>query len=235
VSEPIRSYQRIFAPERRIYQVEGRSLPIPGGVPLRWLAYAVGALLVVLALGSGSVAVPLLAAGIAALAGFGVGGRGGAALAAICGAAGTWLAAEALALIDWPLRLVVVPAAAATLATQATPDGRRADRYARSWAVLRLAPLRRSLGRALPLAGSPRWLGGEVWVSPDERAPTLRRARLGGPAIVFFAAPVAARRVGLGHRRIVARPFDRKQRSTRGIEQTRRLVLAEREALEVRP
>jgi len=38
--EPIRSYQRIFRPERRIYQVEGHVLPVPGGVPLRWLAYA---------------------------------------------------------------------------------------------------------------------------------------------------------------------------------------------------
>ena len=34
--EPIRSYQRIFRPERRIYHLEGRALPVPGGVPLRW-------------------------------------------------------------------------------------------------------------------------------------------------------------------------------------------------------
>jgi hypothetical protein len=34
--EPIRSYQRIFRPERRIYQIEGRALPVSGGVPLRW-------------------------------------------------------------------------------------------------------------------------------------------------------------------------------------------------------
>jgi hypothetical protein len=42
VDEPalIRSYQRIFKPERRICQVEGRSLPVPGGIPLRWLAWA---------------------------------------------------------------------------------------------------------------------------------------------------------------------------------------------------
>ena len=43
--EPIRSYQRIFRPERRIYQVEGRTLPVPGGVPLRWLGWATAALL----------------------------------------------------------------------------------------------------------------------------------------------------------------------------------------------
>ena len=39
---PIRSYQRIFRPERRLYSIEGRVLPVPGGVPLRWLAYAAG-------------------------------------------------------------------------------------------------------------------------------------------------------------------------------------------------
>ncbi len=235
MSEPIRSYQRIFRPERRIYQIEGRSLPIPGGVPLRWLAYAVGSLLAVLALGSGSTAVPVLAAVIAAVAGFSIGGRSGAAMGAIGGGGGTWFLAEALALIDWPLRLVVVPAALATLATQATPDGRRADRYARSWAALRLAPPRRSLGRALPPAGDPRRLSGEVWVSPDERQPALRRARLSGPAIVYFGLPVAARRVGVRRRRVVVRPLERWGRKVRGLEQARRLVLAEGERLEVRP
>ena len=55
--EPIRSYQRIFRPERRIYQIEGRTLPVPGGVPLRWLAYATATLLAVIALGSGSATV----------------------------------------------------------------------------------------------------------------------------------------------------------------------------------
>lgn len=235
MSEPIRSYQRVFRPERRIYQIEGRSLPIPGGVPLRWLAYAVGSLIAVLVLGSGSSAVPVVAAGLAAVAGFGIGGRGGAGLAAIGGAAGTWLAAEALALLDWPLRLVVVPAAVATLATQATPDGRRADRYARSWIALRLAPRRRSLGRALPRAGAPRRLSGEVWVSPDERQPTLRRGNLRGPAIVFFGEPVAARRVGLRRRHVLVRPPERWHREAGDVEETRRLVLTGGETAEVRP
>jgi hypothetical protein len=231
VSEPIRSYQRIFRPERRIYQIEGRALPVPGGVPLRWLAYAIGTLLAVVALGSGSVAVPLLAGAIAALAGFGVGGRSGALIAAACALVGTWIAGAALSLLDWPLRLAVLPAAIATAGTQATPDGRRADRFARSWVALRLAPLRRSLGRALPLAGTPHTLGGELWVSPDERSPGLRRARIEGPAIVFFAEEVAARRGGLRGRRLLARPLDPRRRPAEG---TRRVVVAEGEALEVR-
>ena len=228
--EPIRSYQRIFRPERRIYQIEGRSLPIPGGVPLRWLAYATGTLLAVIVLAAGSPTVALAVAATAALAGFGVGGREGAALAAIGALAATWLAALALGLLDWPLRLIVIPAAVATLGTQATPDGRRADRFALSWISLRLAPLRRSLGRSLPLAGLGYGLGGRLWVKADERSPSLRRARVRGPAVVFFSVPIAVR--GKGRRRQLARPV---QRYKRPPATTSRLVLGEGEALEVRP
>ncbi|MGC1164723.1 MAG: hypothetical protein WA862_01300, partial [Solirubrobacterales bacterium] len=77
--ESIRSYQRIFRPERRIYSIEGRPLPVPGGVPLRWLAYATAALLVVVALSSGSAAVALTIAAIAGLGGASAGGRVGGA------------------------------------------------------------------------------------------------------------------------------------------------------------
>lgn len=233
--QPIRSYQRIFAPERRIYQIEGRALPVPGGVPLRWLAYAVATLLSVLTLGSGSSAVPLVAAAFAALAGLGVGGRGAAALAAVAAFGGTWIAGLALGLLDWPLRLVVVPAAVATFATQATPDGRRADRFALSWLALRLAPVRRSLGRPVPPSGALRLLGGQLWVVPDEREPELRRGRIEGPAMVFFAAPVAVRRAGLRRRRLVARSVDETPRKRRGVAEVRRLVLTDGERLEVRP
>ena len=66
---PIRSYQRIFTPDRRIYQIDGRRLPVPGGVPLNWLVWAFGALLVVLVLSSRSLLFTLVAGG--------VGGAGG--------------------------------------------------------------------------------------------------------------------------------------------------------------
>jgi len=167
--QPIRSYQRIFRPERRIYQVEGHVLPVPGGVPLRWLAYAAAALVAVLALSSGSAAVPALAALAAGGAGLALGGREGAVLAAVLALAATWLAGHALGLLDWPLRLVVVPVAVATLATQASPDGRRADRFAISWLALRLAPRRRSLERALPAAGLPCPVRGKLWVARESR------------------------------------------------------------------
>jgi hypothetical protein len=167
--EPIRSYQRIFRPERRIYQVEGHALPVPGGVPLRWLAYAGAALVIVLALSSGSATVPVLVALAAFAAGLALGGREEAVLAGIVAFAASWVAGLALGLLDWPLRLVVVPVAVATLATQATPDGRRADRFAISWLALRLAPRRRSLGRALPAADAPSPVRGRLWVAREAR------------------------------------------------------------------
>src|SRR3954469_16562391 len=87
--EPIRSYQRIFRPERRIYQIEGRALPVPGGIPLRWLGYATAALLVVLVVGSGSATVAILVGLTAGAAGLLVGGRTGG-LAAGAGAFGAF-------------------------------------------------------------------------------------------------------------------------------------------------
>jgi hypothetical protein len=232
--EPIRSYQRIFRPERRIYQIEGRSLPVPGGIPLRWLGYATAALLAVLAIGSESPTVAILLALAAGAAGLFVGGRVGG-LAAGAGAFGAfWVAGFLLGLLDWPLRLVVVPIAIATLATQATPDGRRADRFALSWLALRLAPRRRSLGRGLPSAGT-RQLGdgASLWVAPDEHLPELRRCRIRGAATVAFARALRVRRGGLRQRRLIARLA--RARSRRGELEARRIAVGAGEILEVRP
>ncbi len=232
--EPIRSYQRIFRPERRIYQIEGRALPVPGGVPLRWLLYAVAALVAVLVIGSGSRAIAVLVALGAALAGLLVGDRTSAALAGGAAFAAFWAAGSLLGLLDWPLRFVVVPVAVATLATQATPDGRRADRFALSWLALRLAPRRRSLGRALPLAGVAHRQGGAVWVAADEHAPRLRRARVSGPGSVAFSSEVRVRRRGSRRQRVIATSAAR-GRSGAGELWTRRLALGVGEELEVRP
>jgi hypothetical protein len=231
--ESIRSYQRIFRPERRIYHLEGRALPVPGGVPLRWLGYATAALLAVLALGSGSSLVLAFTGTGAAIGGLIAGGRVGAAIAGVAGLGGAWLAGVALSLLDWPLRLIVVPVAVATLATQATPDGRHADRFAVSWLALWLAPRRRSLGRAMPAPGIAQVRDAPLWVAPDERAPGLRRARIGGEGTVCFADGVRVRRAGLRQRRLVAKPAS--ARSRRGELATSRLALGEGEVLEVRP
>jgi hypothetical protein len=231
--EPIRSYQRIFRPERRIYQIEGRALPVPGGIPLRWLGYATAALVAVLAIGSGSATVAVLLALTAAVAGLLVGGRL-AGLTAGAGAFGAfWITGFLLGLLDWPLRLVVVPIAIATLATQATPDGRHADRFALSWLALRLAPRRRSLGRALPRTETRQLCDGEVWVAPDEHLPELRRCRIRGAAAVAFAEAVSVRRGGLRQRRLIARRA--RGRSRRGELEARRVAVGAGEWLEVRP
>jgi hypothetical protein len=229
----IRSYQRIFRPERRLYQIEGRRLPVPGGVPLRWLGWAAGTLLVVLALSAGSATVASLAAAGAALAGLAAGRRGvalGAAAAALVAVPALGLVLGAL---DWPLRLLVLPALVATLATQATPDGRRADRFAWSWVLLRLSARRRSLGRALPLAGRPYLAGGGLWVARCEDWSRLRRGRIRGRAVVRFARPVWLRRGRLRRRRLVARPLGR--RLARRGAVVDRLELDAGEVLELRP
>jgi conjugation transfer TcpE-like protein len=232
--EPIRSYQRIFRPERRIYQIEGRSLPVPGGIPLRWLGYATAALVAVLALGSESPTVAVLLVLAAGAAGLLVGGRAGGLAAAVAAFAAFWIASFLLGLLDWPLRLVMVPVAVATLATQATPDGRRADRFALSWLALRLAPRRRSLGGALPSAGTRQLCDAAgLWVAPDEHTPELRRCRIRGAATVAFAAEVRVRRGGLRQRRLIARPAFGRPR--RGELEARRIAVGVGELLEVRP
>jgi hypothetical protein len=229
--EPIRSYQRLFRPERRLYAVEGRPLPVPGGVPLRWLGWAAGTLVVAIVLPSGSTLVLGTIAAAGTLAGLSAGGRSAAIVAAGATLVGAWLVGLALGLVDWPLRLVVLPIAVATLATQATPDGRRAERFAASWLALRLAPERRSLGRGLPLAGLPHRLGGKLWVAPDDCSPVLRRGRVRGPAIATFAEPVCLRRAGSRGRRLVARP--KRGSARRGSLVSERVAIAEGEVLEV--
>lgn len=232
--EPIRSYQRIFRPERRIYQLEGRALPVPGGVPLRWLAYATAVLLAVVAVGSGSRSLAVALALAAGAAGAFVGGRAGALTAGAAAFSSFWIAGFLLALLDWPLRLVVVPVAVATLATQATPDGRHADRFACSWLALRLAPRRSSLGRGLPPRRVPQLRSNSLWVAPDEHGPRLRRGRLRGPAVAAFVSEVRVRRGVLRHGRLTARPA-RRGRPRRGGLATARLALGRGEVLEVRP
>ena len=228
--EPIRSYQRIFSPQRRIHQIEGRPLPVPGGVPLRWLGWAAATLAAVLALASGSILVPVGAAAAAGAGGLAIADRTAGLLAAAAALAGTFIAEVALALLGWPLRLVLVPVCVATLATQATPDGRRAERFAASWLALRLVPRRRSLGRALPADGTAA-IGGEVWVAPDARG-GLRRARVDGPAVVHLTEPLAVRRSWPGRRRLRA---GRPGRLTPGGRLATRVDLAAGEWLEVRP
>jgi hypothetical protein len=228
----VRSYQRIFAPERRIHQIEGRPLPVPGGVPLRWLGWALGALIAVLVLDSSSLLVPAVAAAAAGAGGLILGHRTAWLLAAAAATAGTLVLGAVLGLLDWPIRLVVLPVGVATAATQATPDGRRPERFAMSWIALRLAPRRRSLGRGLPPPGERQIPAARLWVAPDECGPRLRRGRIVGPATASFREPVEVRRRAFPRRDLVARPTGAGRRGGRTYT---RISLGRGEILEVRP
>jgi len=189
---PVRSYQRIFSPDRRIYQIEGHALPVPGGVPLRWLGYAVATLLAVIVISARSPGLTALLVAGAGLAGLVTGGRVVGALSAAATFAAVTVLGVVLGVLDWPLRLLILPGLAATLATQATPDGRPAHRFVASWLAVRVRG-RRSLGRPLPASGADRLIHARTWISPDQHAPALRRARVHGPATVRFREPMTVR------------------------------------------
>jgi TcpE family len=153
----IRSYRRVFEVDRRIYRVDRWALPVPGGIPLRGLAYFAATVGLVVVLG--------------ALPGVG----------------------ELVGVVTPPLRFLVLPLAVAVLGTQAAPDGRTAHRFARDWLRLRLRARRRCTGRAVPLEGEPVPWHGVLAARWDAHGAQLRRARVRGPAMVAFAAPVEFR------------------------------------------
>ena len=190
----VRSYQRVFRPDRRVYAIDGRTIPVPGGIPLRWLttfsvAWVAGLLLAALS--------PAAIIAACALAGWSVRRLGRRRLVApVVAATGGGLVAVGLLVgaLDWPLRLVVLPAVAATALTQLAADGRSPQRFAASWLTIRLAG-RRRLGDPLRNRGGRGVVACEVRVAGDAHLPVLRRAALSGPGRVRFAAPVAVRRM----------------------------------------
>jgi hypothetical protein len=200
---PIRSYQRIFKPDRRLYQIDGRRLPVPGGVPLNWLIWAFGTLLMVLVLSSRSLLFTVVAGGVGGL--FGAQSRGwrGALAAGSVVACAVQVCGLLLGWVDWPLRLLVLPGLVATAAGQLTPDGRSAHRYLLSRGLVRLRATRRSLERPVMVDGQVQEWAPRVWVAPDNYSPVLHHGRIHGPAqIVFGREMVLTPRRG----RHVARP-----------------------------
>jgi hypothetical protein len=130
-----------------------------------------------------------------------------------------------------PLRYVVLPLAVAVMGLQVAPDGRLTHRFAWDWLRLRLRRRRRSAGRPVPLEGEPVAWAGELPHRPDERTPVLKRARVRGPAAVYFRDLVDVSR---RRRRLVARPHG--QRKGRRTGTTLDSVeLADGEVLELRP
>jgi hypothetical protein len=230
-SAPIRSYQRIFRPDRRIYQIDGRRLPVPGGVPLEWLAWAFGALVSILVLSQRSILLALVLAAIGALLGASSHGWIGAVIAGAAGFLLTLIAGVLLGWLDWPLRLIIAPATVATLAGQASPDGRPAHRYLTSWLGVRLRAARHSLDQALPADGEVHVWAPRVWVAPDQHSPVLHHGRVRGPARLVFGKPVVAIP---GRGRLVVRPAEG-HRMRRGERRAEVIELSDGQVLEVRP
>jgi hypothetical protein len=230
-SHPIRSYQRIFRPDRRIYQIDGRRLPVPGGVPLEWLAWAFSALVLVLVLGQRSVVFALVLGAIGTLLGASSYGVRGAAFAGAAGFVGVLAAGVVLGWLAWPLRLVVLPGMVATLAGQASPDGRPAHRFLTSWLAVRLRASRQSLDRPVPVEGVVHVWAPQVWVAPDERFPVLHHGRVRGPARLVFGRPVVAIPA---RGRLVVRSAEG-HRLRRGECRAEVIELSEGQVVEVRP
>lgn len=229
---PVRSYQRIFRPDRRIYQVDGRRLPVPGGVPLVWLGWAAGTIVAAVMLDARSVVLALLLSVGVAVGAAGHGGWQAAGVAAAVAFAGAMAAGVVLGVLDWPLRFVVLPIAVATCAGHASPDGRPAHRYLLSWTGRRLRPNRCSVDRPLPREGRSELWGPWVWVAPDEHTSRLRRGRVSGPAEAEFAEPMAiSTRRGTRHHHF-AQPAS--QTRARG-EVVDAVELGEDRVLEIRP
>lgn len=230
-SEPIRSYQRIFTPDRRIYQIDGRRLPVPGGVPLAWLAWAFGSVLVVLAVSGRS----LLLSGLVAVVAGGLGSLRSWRLALAAGCTvivGIQVAGLLLGWLAWPLRLLVLPAAVATVAGQVSADGRAPHRYLVSYLFWRLRAATRSLERPLATGEETRgdWAP-RVWIAPDPHATVLAHGRVRGPARLNFAEPVVLTRARGRH---VVRPAAA-HRARAGDLLTHTVELAEGQVVEVRP
>jgi hypothetical protein len=191
-AHPIRSYQRIFKPDRRVYAIDGHRLPVPGGVPLEWLGWAFASLVVVLVLSQRSILLAVVLAAIGGLLGASSHGWAGLVLGGLAAFVASLLAGVVLDWLDWPLRLLIAPGLIATLAGQGSPDGRPAHRYLTSWVRLRMRAARRSPDGALPDEEETRVWAPRVWVAPDEHSPMLHHGRVRGPARLVFARPIVA-------------------------------------------
>jgi hypothetical protein len=228
---PIRSYQRIFKPDRRVYAIDGRRLPVPGGVQLEWLGWAFGSLVVVLVLGQRSIIFAVVTAAVVGLLGASSHGWPGGVLGALAGFAGVMLAGVVLDWLDWPLRLLIAPGMIATLAGQAAPDGRPAHRYLTSSAALRMRSARRSLDGAVGAEDEVDVWAPRVWVAPDQHSPALHHGKVRGPARLVFAHPVVAIP---GRRRLIVRRADGHRLRT-GERMAEVIELDDGQVVEVRP
>lgn len=228
----LRNYRRIFNVDKRIYQIEGRQLPIPGGVPLRFAVWFIAAEITVVLVRSQSPIVAILCVGI----GLAIGNRRQGALGALIGGVLGWAVATVtgflLALPDWPIPYVILPAALAVLSIRYEPDGRAPHRFVLSWLRFQSSPRRRVAGYGgVSPVGTVSTYAPDCWIASDWNTPELRKARVTGPTTVEFRDALTIRRRGVGkRRRWVATPAKRRRDET---QQT--IDLADGEVLEIRP
>jgi hypothetical protein len=228
---PIRSYQRIFKPDRRIYQIDGRRLPVPGGVPLEWLGWAFAALVVVLVLSERSLVLALTLGAVGAVLGASSHGWRGAGILGGCGLVGALAVGVVIGWLDWPLRLIVLPGLVATVAGHPSSDGRATHRFLLSWIAVRMRAARRSLDRPLISDGEGQLWVPQVWVAPDHHSPVLERGRVHGPARLVFGRQVVAIPA---RRRLIVRPAQ-EHKMRRGEQLAEVIELGAGQIVEVRP
>jgi hypothetical protein len=225
----VRSYQRLFRPDRRIYSIDGRTIPVPGGVPLRWLGHAAAVAIGGLVL-AGLHPIVVLAGGLGSYWWASrIGSRREAVALGVLVAAAMATTGLVIGAVDWPMRLVVLPAVAATALTQPSGDGRSMLRFLVSYVRTRITG-RRWLGLPLVGAGSSRRLALVVAVRPDHRRPVLGRARVTGPCRIVLAEPVVVHRRG---RVVRVRPVAGERRRRGVMVDT--FVIGDGERVEVHP
>jgi hypothetical protein len=239
VADLLRTYRRVFNVDRRIYSIEGRQIPIPGGIPMRFLAWAGSSLIAIALLRSGSPAVMVLCVAIGGLIGRRRAEWTGAAIGAVLGWAVFTVASFALSLPDWPLTYVVLPFGVALFAMAAEPDGRAPHRFALSLLAWQLAPTRTDGVGGIPAVGETRmYRASECYIAPDWRSPVLRAGRLAGPAALTFERGARVRRrmsiplLGRRGDRYVIRPPESRLRGSKVVGT---LELGDGEQAEVRP
>lgn len=228
---PIRSYQRIFKPDRRVYAIDGRRLPVPGGVPLEWLCWALCSLIAVLVLSQRSLVLAGIVAVLAGLLAASSHGLAGAVIGGLAGFVAVLFAGVVLNWLDWPLRLLIAPGMIATLAGQSSPDGRPAHRYLTSLVALRLRAARRSPDGVVGATEPERVWAPQVWIAPDQRSPVLHHGRVNGPARLVFAHRAVA--VPARGRLIVRRTEGHRMRSNERLCEV--IELAKDQVVEIRP
>lgn len=229
---PVRSYRRIFRVDRRIYQIEGRQLPLPGGVPLRFFIWFAAAEITVIMLRTGALPFTAMAVAAGALVGRGRAGTVGAVIGAALGWAAFTVASFAIGLLSAPLAFFIVPLGIGVISLQAEPDGRQPHRFVVSWVRWQTTPHRRAAGRAVPAVGARSSYRPECWIAPDFRNPTLRKADVLGPTEVTFRDPIRVTRRRRGAT-VTAHPPARRGRRAKSTVTT--VTVGAGETLKIRP